>query len=198
LITEWRPREELRVRAGSAPHEYAQGYVSLTAYPGARLPVLSLEAVFGEAIDFSTDRLGRGETVAASLLWRPISRVEIEPRIDFTTVRTDSAVMMAAQSTRESAAQLLATLHLNARDRFRLIVQRVQVEREERASGTILDDRRLVGSLLFTHERSLTRRIYAGVSFVRHSALDQPATRETAEVFLKIQSGMSGSTGVRW
>jgi hypothetical protein len=198
LTTEWRPREKLRVRADSAPHGYAQGYVALTSYPGARIPVLTLEALVGEAIDFSADRLGRGETIAVSVLWRPINRIEIEPRIDFTTVRTDPMGALTAQSTRESAAQLLATLHLSARNRFRLIVQRVQVERKERGEGALVDERRLIGSLLFTHERSLTRRIYAGVSFARRTAPNLAGPRETAELFLKIQSGMSGSTGVRW
>jgi hypothetical protein len=74
----------------------------------------------------------------------------------------------------------------------------VQVEREQRGSGNLIDERRLVGSLLFTHERSLTRRICAGVSFARRFSLDAPGRHETTEVFLKLQSGMSSSTGVRW
>jgi hypothetical protein len=193
LTTEWRPRETLRTRAGGEEHEFSQGHVALTSYPGTHLPVLTISAIFGEAVDFSADRLGRGETVSASLLWRPINRLEIQPSLDFTTVRTEANAASGPQRARESAAQLLATLHLSARDRFRLILQRIEVEREI-AGVAAQDDTRLVGSLLFTHERTLTRRIYAGVSWARASSLGIAPT-ETAEVFVKLQWGMSGIRG---
>jgi hypothetical protein len=180
LVTEWRPRETVRTRAGGALHRYSQGYLSLTAYPGSRLPVLTLSATVGDAIDYSRDLAGRGETVSASVLWRPVNRLEVQPSIDITRVRSAGELLPAAES-RESAAQLLTTLHLNARDRFRLIVQRIDVGREEH----------VVGSLLFTHERSLTRRVYAGVSFARSNGGTRPA--ETREVFVKWQWGLSSA-----
>ena len=191
LIGEWRPREEVRTRVGGPLHVFSQAYLSLTAYPGARAPVATLSAVVGDAVDFSRDRLGNGETLAASLLLRPVSRLELEPRIDLTTVRTGAPAGM----TRESAVQLLATLHLSARARFRLILQRVAAERSE--NGVDQEETRAVGSLLFTHERSLTRRIYGGITWARSSATGTPG-RDDAEVFLKIQSGMSTTTGARW
>ena len=120
LVTEWRPRESVRTRADGALHRYSQGYLSLTAYPGARLPVLTLSAIVGDAVDYSRDRAGHGETVSASVLWRPVNRLEIQPSFDITRVRT-AGRFLAAEESRESAAQLLATLHLSARDRFRLI-----------------------------------------------------------------------------
>jgi hypothetical protein len=100
-----------------------------------------------------------------------------------------------AQRAQEKVAQLLATLHLTARDRFRLIVQRIDVERET-PLARLVDDSQLLGSLLFTHERSLTRRVYAGVSFARGETLDQSA-RETLEVFVKLQWGFSSARGFR-
>jgi hypothetical protein len=183
LVTEWRPSESVRTRADGRLHHYSQGYVSLTAYPGARLPVLTLSAIVGDAVDFSRDRAGRGETLSASVLWRPVNRLEIQPSFDVTRVRT-SADLSPAQETRESAAQLLTTLHLSARDRFRLIVQKIDAG----------DDSSLVGSLLFTHERSLTRRVYAGVSFARSEPFAD-VERETREVFVKWQWGMSSARG---
>jgi hypothetical protein len=190
LITELRPREQVRVRANAALHSFSQGYVALSGYPGAWLPVFNLEATAGEAFDFTRDRVGRGETVSASVLWRPAGRLEIEPRLDFTTVRTDADLSGGAQTARESAAQLLATVHLTARDRFRLIVQRLSVERE--TGGTHLaDQRQLVGSLLFTHERSLARRFYAGISFA-HSRSGVAPDNDALELFLKVQTDMEG------
>lgn len=194
---EWRPREQVRLHANGELHSLSQGYLSLTSYPAAWLPVLTLELTAGEAMDFTADRVGDGETVSASLLWRPLDRLVIEPRFDMTTVRTDTDGFYAGQRARESAAQLLATVHLTARDRFRLMVQRVAFEREARG-GALLDTSRLSGSLLFTHEHSLVRRIYAGVAFARDSDRTTTVPRETLEVFLKVQSGMSAATGVRW
>ncbi|MBC8024654.1 MAG: carbohydrate binding family 9 domain-containing protein [Steroidobacteraceae bacterium] len=185
LVTEWRPRETVRTRAGGELHRYSQGYVSLTAYPGSRLPVLTLSAIVGETIDFLRDRAGRGETVSASVLWRPVNRLEIQPSFDITRVRA-AADFRTAEKSRESAAQLLTTLHLSARNRFRLIAQRID-------SG---DDSSLVGSLLFTHERSLTRRVYAGISFARAETPGDP-TREAREVFIKWQWGFSSAQGFR-
>jgi len=187
---EWRPREQVRLHAGGELHSLSQGYLSLTSYPVAWLPVLTFELTAGEAMDFTADRVGNGETVSASLLWRPLDRLVIEPRFDMTTVRTD-------QRARESAAQLLATVHLTARDRFRLMLQRVAFERDVQGSA-LLDTSRLSGSLLFTHEHSLVRRIYVGVAFARDSDRATTLPRETLEVFLKVQSGMSAATGVRW
>ncbi|MBC8026390.1 MAG: carbohydrate binding family 9 domain-containing protein [Steroidobacteraceae bacterium] len=185
LVTEWRPRETVRTRAGGELHRYSQGYVSLTAYPGSRLPVLTLSAIVGEAVDFSRDRAGRGETVSASVLWRPVNRLEIQPSVDITRVRT-AAEFQPAQESRESAAQLLTTLHLSARGRFRLIAQKID-------SG---DAEQFVGSLLFTHERSLTRRLYAGIAFARSEEPGEPPS-ETREVFVKWQWGFSSAQGFR-
>jgi hypothetical protein len=195
LITEVRPRETVRVRRGAELHDFSQGYVSLTSYPGGQFPVLTLSAVVGEAVDYSADRVGRGETWSASVLWRPIHRLEVQPSLDFTTVRTDADGLLPAQRTRESAAQLLSTLHLTVRDRFRLIAQRVNVYRD---GSSDVDDTVLLGSLLFTHERSLTRRIHAGVSYARSTSLAAAGRQETTEVFVKLQWGLSASRGFRW
>ena len=121
------------------------------------------------------------------MLWRPVNRLEIQPSYDYTTVRTDAEAALPAQRSRESAAHLLATLHLTVRDRFRLIAQRIEA-----------DDTVLIGSLLFTHERSLTRRIYAGVSHARFTAPQSADRRDTTEVFVKLQWGMSAARGIRW
>jgi hypothetical protein len=197
LIAEARPREELRVRPGSLLHELQQGHVALTSYPGAHFPVLTLSATVGDAVDFTADRAGRGETWSASLLWRPVHRLEIQPSLDFTTVRTDALGPQPAERSREAAAQLLATLHLTVRDRFRLIAQRVNARREDLTSGvTAFDDTLWIGSLLFTHERSLSRRIYAGVTVARSTSEAEPR-RETAEVFVKVQWGWSAARGFR-
>lgn len=195
LITEARPREVVRVRAGSQLHDFSQGYMALTSYPGGQFPVLTLSAIIGEAVDYSADRVGRGETWSASVLWRPVQRLEIQPSLDFTTVRTGADSFWPAQRTRESAAQLLSTLHLTVRDRFRLIAQRVNVHRDGTSS---VDDTVLLGSLLFTHERSLTRRIHAGISHARSTSLLPAGERETTEVFIKLQWGLSASRGFRW
>jgi hypothetical protein len=194
LVTEWRPRESVRTRADGALHRYSQGYLSLTAYPGARLPVLTLSAIVGDAVDYSRDRAGHGETVSASVLWRPVNRLEIQPSIDITRVRT-AGQFLAAQESRESAAQLLATLHLSARDRFRLIVQKIDVERTSAASASV-DEEQTVGSLLFTHERSLTRRVYAGISVARAESLGAHPL-ETREVFVKWQWGLASARNFR-
>jgi hypothetical protein len=194
---EWRPREQVRLQAGGELHAVSQGYISVTSYPVAWLPMLTFELTAGEAVDFTADRVGKGETVSASLLWRPLDRLVIEPRFDMTTVRTDPDGFYQGQRARESAAQLLATVHLTARDRFRLMLQRVAFERDAR-NVALLDTSRLTGSLLFTHEHSLVRRIYVGVAFARDPEGTTTQRRETLEVFIKVQSGMSPATGVRW
>ncbi len=194
---EWRPREQVRLHAGGELHSLSQGYLSVTSYPVAWLPVMTFELAAGEAMDFTTDRVGQGETVSASLLWRPLDRLVIEPRFDMTSVRTDADGFYQGQRARESAAQLLATVHLTTRDRFRLMLQRVAFERDAQGDP-LLDTTRLSGSLLFTHEHSLVRRIYVGVAFARDSDRTIAQPRETLEVFLKVQSGMSAATGVRW
>jgi hypothetical protein len=135
--------------------------------------------------------------LSASVLWRPIHRLEIQPGVDFTRVRTAAAGALPAEDTRESAGQLLATLHLTVRDRFRLIAQRVNVQRYS-GGASLVGDTRLVGSLLFTHERSLTRRIYAGVSYERSSTLFIAERPENIEVFVKLQWGMSTGRGIKW
>jgi hypothetical protein len=194
LTTELRPREELRMRPGGELHEVAQGYVALTSYPGGRLPLLTMSATWGEAVDFGTDRAGRGETWSASLLWRPLLRLEVQPSLDLTTIRVAADDAVPATHLRESAAQLLTTLHLSARSRFRLIAQHVAVDRS--GGGSIVDESRLVGSLLFTHERSLTRRFYGGFTWASARSLAL-RSRDTAELFIKLQWGMSSMRGWR-
>jgi hypothetical protein len=132
--------------------------------------------------------------VSASVLWPPVNRLEIQPSFDLARVRS-TAALQVVETSRESAAQLLATLHLSARDRFRLIAQKIDVERTSSGIASVKEER-LVGSLLFTHERSLTRRVYAGISVARADARGaQPL--ETREVFVKWQWGLASSRGFR-
>ncbi len=198
LTAEWRPRERLRLRADSQVREAQQAYISLSSNPISRIPVLTFAATFGEAMDFAADRVGRGETLSASLLVRPASRLEIEPRLEWTTVRTRGDAGGAAQEATETAAQLLATLHLTARDRLRLIVQRVSIERDERGTGALIESNDIVGSLLYTHERSLATRLYTGVTMARASGLSAVEPTDTLEVFVKVQVGFSSDAGLRW
>jgi hypothetical protein len=199
LMLEWHPREQTRVRADSPLRSVQQFYVFLSSSPTRYLPAMSFEATLGEAIDFDIDRAGRGETVSATVLLRPLSRLEIEPRFDFTTVRTEAVGTDPGQEVFESAAQLLATLHVTSRDRFRLIAQYADIERKESASGAHLVDRsRVVGSLLYTHERSLATRFYAGVSYADSDSLGPLAMDEVLEFFVKFQIGFAPGAGIRW
>jgi hypothetical protein len=199
LVLEWRPNEQARVRPDSPLRSAQQAYVMLTSSPAPRIPAVSFEVTIGEAIDFDMDRVGRGETVAASVLLRPTARIEIEPRIDLTTIRTDAQDVMPAQEVFESAAQLLGTVHLSPRDRFRLILQHVEVERKDtEANSHSTDSGRFVDSLLYTHERSLASRIYAGVTYAHSDSIDPLPTDEVIEFFVKIQAGFSPGSGFRW
>ena len=91
---------------------------------------------------------------------------------------------------------MLATLHLTVRDRFRLIVQRVDAERE--SAGPRSDYTREVGSLLL-HSRALADPALRRWRLLHKCRRPRILTDiEGAEVFVKFQWGMSSTGGFHW
>ena len=195
LTAELRPQQSARLRADTPLRSVQQGMIALSSSPFAQIASVGLIATMGQTLDVSTDRVASGESLTASALIRPSASLEIEPRIDLAVLRTDLGDSVQLQAASERAAQLRTTVHFSARNRLRLILQSTAVHRDDRNLRIrLVDQSSFTGSLLFTHERSLLSRLYAGVSFARNAA-DDPLVRDEMEVFVKVQTAISPLRG---
>jgi hypothetical protein len=89
-------------------------YLALTfsASPGPRLPYVQVNAEHGDVVDYATGEVVPGTTVSARAIARPLSRLELEARVDRDTLGS-----LAGEPHRltETARLFYATWHFSAR-----------------------------------------------------------------------------------
>ena len=151
----------------------------LTVTPAEWIPLLRMSGRAGRVADVQANALRSGGDMSASLTTRPLSRLELEPRWDVAWLHNAGRL-----SYRESAAQVLAVWHLDARQTLRAIVQRTAFDRQAEPGVAAARDGGTVGSLTWAWRRSSGQVLYVGASRSRHGL---SALSRSNEVFVKLQ-----------
>jgi hypothetical protein len=181
LTAQYRPADRQRVSENGPAHRLSQWKATLAAQPSRLLSQTNLELTWGDRIDVDADRVRRGFALLASGRLRLGNRLELEPRFEQGALRRDDS----GRAQTETAAQLLAVAHFSPRDTLRLIAQRSSFFSQPEAAPATRE-RDSLGSLVYTHRRSLATVFFAGASRSRSPA----DGRATNELFVKLQAGL--------
>ncbi|MHB1059153.1 MAG: carbohydrate binding family 9 domain-containing protein [Rhodanobacter sp.] len=98
--------------ARGRPHAIRYVVWTFSASPGPRIPYLQFDGQRGEVVDYATGDVVPGRTTTLRLIARPLDRLELEGRLDRSTL--DGAGSGPHRLT-ETARQLYATWHFSAR-----------------------------------------------------------------------------------
>jgi hypothetical protein len=172
-----------RVRLGPGLPLLAQRYWSLgfVMTPVAWMPILEASADIGRLADTAVPgggALRRGAQLAGSARLRPRAALELEPRL--STAWLDGPD--GARRYRETAGQLLAIWHFDARHSLRLIAQRRTLWRAAEPGVDAADEAGRTTSLTYAWRRSAGTRLYVGAG--REHARGVPAS---TELFVKLE-----------
>ena len=152
----------------------------LTVTPAAWMPFLQANGRIGRLADVSANVLRPGGDVSLTLTTRPSARLEFEPRWSMAWLDRDGR-----RTYRESAAQILAVWHFDARQTLRAIVQRTSIERLAEPGVAAVDGADTVGSLTWAWRQSAGSVLYLGAS---HSRRHDAGTAHGNEFFVKWQA----------
>jgi hypothetical protein len=150
--------------------------------PVEAVPLAQVELSAGRLLDVGADTVRQGQRWILDVQTRPLARLELQPRLELLSLRSEGRLRW-----RESAAQLLAIWHLQARQSLRLILQRSRYYRDAEPARGLVADRggSDAQSLTYAWRRSAGTVLYVGVNR-GVDALPNTPDRST-EVFAKLQ-----------
>jgi hypothetical protein len=149
--------------------------------PAAWFPLLEGKLVLGQLADTAANRVRPGGNTRWALRLRPLSAWELEASTTAAWLRNAGPLAY-----RETATQLLAVWHFNARHTLRGIVQATALDRRSESGVAAARDRGRVSSLTYTWRESAGTLLYVGASLSRQQAATAEATR-SQEFFVKLQ-----------
>jgi hypothetical protein len=184
--------QPLQRTAASAPLLQERYWRSgLTLSPARWAPLLKAKLQTGRLADVLANQVRPGATTSLSLQTRPLPWLELEP--GWWLARLDGEA--GRHVYRESAAQLLAVAHLDARQTLRAIVQRSRYQRLAEAGVDEARDAGLVGSLTYALRRSAGTVLYVGASRQRQGL---GAVARGNEAFVKLQVDVDEVRALRY
>ncbi len=181
------PDEKTRVQPDGPLHSARYAHLSLLTTAASWVPVADLWVDAGRFVDVSAQetspghpvgRVVRGRKLGLDLQTRPLSWLELQPRVESLVLRNP-----VEGRYRETAAQLLAIGHITAQQSLRLILQRTRFEREGRGA-----DVETAQSLTYAWRRSAGTVLYLGAT---RGSVGLPHTpSRSREVFAKLQADL--------
>ncbi len=127
--------------------------------PAAWFPFLTFSGRAGRVSDPAALQLRKGGDATLILTTRPLARLEFEPRFSTAWYRQDGE-----RRYRETAAQVLAVWHFDARQTLRAIVQHRTLDRRAETGVAAQQNAGTLGSLTYAFRRSAGTVLYVGAS----------------------------------
>lgn len=175
----WFGLSQLRTAPGAPLLRENYLYSGLLYSPATWWPMLDTNVAIGRLADTSADRVRQGVRWNFMSRLRPLRSLELEPRWSLAWLDADGR-----KTYRDSAGQLLAVWHFDARRNLRLIVQRTSLDRRaepgvaaQRAAGQST-------SLTYSWRQSSGTVLYLGASQSRDG---RPTAQRGSEAFVKLQ-----------
>ncbi|MBX7183686.1 MAG: carbohydrate binding family 9 domain-containing protein [Vicinamibacteria bacterium] len=177
-----------RILAGPGVLSRAYGNALVQTSPSQLLNNLSLEARFGQEIDFANSRRGHGATITFSASLRPTDNLALSLNDSLRFLNVDAGPLASARLFTARVDRLRATYTFTARSFVRAIVQYIETKRDPALyEGTVsARSRSLSGSLLFAYKLNWQTVLFLGYGDDR-----QPNERDALEpiarsLFVKI------------
>ena len=164
----------------SAPllHEHYLA-TGLVMTPATWFPLIDTNIALGQIGDTVANRVRPGGRWNFNARLRPVRALEVEP--SFSLAWLDQA---GQRMYTETATQLLAVWHFDARNNLRLIRQRTSLDRRAEPLVAASKDGGGATSLTYTWRRSAGTLVYIGAS---RSHQGSPIAQRGSEAFIKLQ-----------
>ena len=187
IFLETRINNLAAVREGGGLRKRDQYYIGIESNPFPWLARLFSEIAYGDRLDVSNNRIGKGYFFAFQASLKPHPRAEVEYRLDNDVIDSREPVVGSKRIVRQRAQELVGIWHLTARDSVRAILQAASVYRTpalwvQAVSGY---ERSETVSLVYGHRRGLGATFYVGATHSRLRDPDAGMRRELSEVFVK-------------
>ncbi|WP_395702844.1 DUF5916 domain-containing protein [Aquabacterium sp.] len=176
---QWHGWSQLRQAATAPLLDERYWKTELVVTPAAWFPFLTLSGRVGRVSDPEALKLRQGGDATVILTTRPLARLEFEPQFRTAWYRQDGQRLY-----RETAAQVLAVWHFDARQTLRAIVQRTTADRRAEAGIAAWQDAGTQGSLTYAFRKSAGSVLYVGAS---RSKQGYAQVARGNELFVKLQ-----------
>ncbi|HYC38403.1 MAG TPA: DUF5916 domain-containing protein [Usitatibacter sp.] len=187
IWTEVRINNLVSVGEGAGIRKRDQLYFGIESNPFPWWAKLYSEVVWGDRLDVTNNRMGKGWFVTFQANLRPHPRAEVEYRIDDDVVDHHDAVEGSKRIIHQRVQQLLALWHFSARDSLRTIWQETSFKRAPSLWVVPVASREDSSTLsvVYGHRRGIGTSFYVGATFSRDRNPDVGFKRYQAEVFAK-------------
>jgi hypothetical protein len=178
---EWHGLARVRLAPGQPLQAQRYWSAGFTMTPAAWVPLMDVSADLGRLVDTAVPAGGavrNGGRLSAMVRLRPLAVLELEPRLNAAWLQNEGALAY-----RETASQLLAVWHLDARHSLRLIAQQTALFRRAEPGVAAADSSGRTASLTYAWRRSAGSRLYVGASDSRRPGAAQPVR----ELFVKLE-----------
>ena len=164
-----------------------QAFARVESSPFEWMPRIMLMGSFGDRVDITNDRLGKGANLSTALKIRPSARFEFDLQHDQQWINSIDQTTKGQEIFRELSTQLTAVGHVSATDNIRLIVQEGTTRRNPSLFSipVIAENRSRVASLVYTHRVDLGPTFYLGATAAR-TAQTGGSTVRNNELFVKL------------
>ena len=178
----WHGLSKLRANSGGQllTEHYWKG--EYTATLAQSIPLFDATLALGRMADIPAGVVRPGGQVNVMMSMRPFGPIEIEPSVWAAWLKNGPLLAY-----RETASQLLAVWHFDARQNLRLILQRSTVDRKGEP-GIVDADREsgLTSSLTYAFRKSMGTVFYVGATR-SHSGVGAQNIARGTEAFVKLQ-----------
>lgn len=177
-----------RILTGGRVLSRSSGYAYVNASPSQLINYLSLEARFGQEIDFANARRGAGATITVNASTRPTDHVALSLTDSWRFLNVDDAAGVRARLFTARVERLRATYTFNSKSFVRAIAQWVDTTRApELYTNTVSPrSRRFSGSLLLAYKLNWQTVLFAGYGDDREPNEREALAPVDRSIFLKM------------
>jgi hypothetical protein len=183
-----RPFNTSRVIEGGKLHDKKTVWGRIDSSPSRVFSRLSAELEYGDQIDVSQDRRGRGGFASLYGRMRPADRFEIEPSYSSFWVEGTTGPETGRRLYTEHALQVNAIYHFGPRDTVRMILQKSRATRNPAYYTQAVAARSTSGtsSFVYGHTAGLGTAAYVGLTLSDGETPGFDPKRRQNELFVKL------------
>jgi hypothetical protein len=182
------PRVKSRVNQDGELFSIARFSAGIGFSPSKQIARIGTDFSFGDVIDITANRLGRGGSFSTGAKLRPFDRLELEPSFSSSWINDMGGASRGIRAYKETALQINGIVHLSAEDTIRMILQAAHTTRNPALYQSLVapESSRSVHSFVYTHRTGVGTATYLGWTSNKSSIPGFEVKRQLNELFVKL------------
>jgi hypothetical protein len=163
-------------------------FSGLSLSPSKEIARIGADFSFGDIIDVTSNRVGKGAAYSIGAKIRPVDRIELEPSYATSWINNADELHMGERAYTETAIQINSIIHLSSKDTVRMILQDAHTVRNPDLYNIAVapESSRSVNSLVYTRTTGLGSATYLGWTTTKSDTPGFVAKRKQSELFAKL------------